>query len=194
MECRDHGTGPNLERNPCTGASSLSSALGKGNDALAYLDKLFTSFLSVNTLYRESRPVIETPLSAAQSVHDMLLQSWGGKLRVFPAVPDAWADVAYQNWRAEGAFLVTASRRAGRTEFAAVRSLAGEPCVVVTDLERPVFEGKRSFRVEQVADGTYQIDLRKGEEVLIHPEGAKGPWVVRPLEHGVRNAYGKKAR
>ena len=73
----------------CTGASSLSSALGKGNDALAYLDKLFTSFLSVNTLYRESGPVIETPLSAAQSIHDMLLQSWGGKLRVFPAVPDA---------------------------------------------------------------------------------------------------------
>ena len=178
----------------CTGASSLSSALGKGNDALAYLDKLFTSFLSVNTLYRESGPVIETPLSAAQSIHDMLLQSWGGKLRVFPVVPDAWAEVAYQDWRAEGAFLVTASRRAGRTEFAAVRSLAGEPCVVVTDMERPVFEGKRSFRVEQVADGTYRIDLRKGEEVLIHPEGAKGPWVVRPLEHGVRNAFGKKAR
>lgn len=67
---------------------------GKGNDALAYLNKLFGRFLSVNTLYRESGPVIETPLSGAQSIHDMLLQSWGGKIRVFPAVPDAWQDVA----------------------------------------------------------------------------------------------------
>lgn len=40
----------------CTGASSISSALGKGNEALTYLDKLFTKFLSVNTLYRESGP------------------------------------------------------------------------------------------------------------------------------------------
>ena len=63
-----------------TGASSISSALGKGNDALAYLNKLFGRFLSVNTLYRESGPVIETPLSGAQSIHDMLLQSWGGKI------------------------------------------------------------------------------------------------------------------
>ena len=78
-----------------TGASSISSALGKGNDALAYLNKLFGRFLSVNTLYRESGPVIETPLSGAQSIHDMLLQSWGGKIRVFPAVPDAWQDVAF---------------------------------------------------------------------------------------------------
>ena len=35
----------------------------------------------------ESGPVIETPLSGAQCIHDMLLQSWGGKIRVFPAVP-----------------------------------------------------------------------------------------------------------
>ena len=97
-----------------TGASSISSALGNGNDALNYLNGLFGRFLSVNTLYRESGPVIETPLSGAQSIHDMLLQSWGDKIRVFPAVPDAWQDVAYYDFRTEGAFTVSASRRAGR--------------------------------------------------------------------------------
>lgn len=30
-------------------------------------------------MYKEAGPVIETPLSGAQCIHDMLLQSWGGK-------------------------------------------------------------------------------------------------------------------
>ncbi len=79
----------------CTGASSISSAIGKGNDALSYLNKLFGKFLSPTTMYKESGPVIETPLSGAQCIHDMLLQSWGGKIRIFPAIPDAWKDIAY---------------------------------------------------------------------------------------------------
>ena len=73
-----------LQGYSCTGASSISSAIGKGNDALAYLNKLFGKFLSPTTMYKEAGPVIETPLSGAQCIHDMLLQSWGGKIRIFP--------------------------------------------------------------------------------------------------------------
>ncbi|ONI84836.1 hypothetical protein ALI22I_30600 [Saccharothrix sp. ALI-22-I] len=71
--------------------------------------------------------MVETPLSAAQTLHDMVLQSWGGIVRVFPAVPTAWADVALDRHLAEGAFEVTAVRRGGRTRFVLVRSRAGEP-------------------------------------------------------------------
>lgn len=176
----------------CTGASSLSSALGKGNDALKYLDKLFTSFLSVNTLYREAGPVIETPLSAVQSIHDMLLQSWGDKIRVFPAVPDSWKDIAYKDFRTEGAFLVTARRQEGRTAFISVKSLAGEPCTVVTDMPDPVFSGPRNFQVTRLQANTYRIDLKKGEEVLIRPKGSTATCVVAPVCHGTANHFGKK--
>lgn len=176
----------------CTGASSISSALGNGNEALVYLDKLFTKFLSVNTLYRESGPVIETPLSAAQSIHDMLLQSWGGKLRIFPAVPDKWKEVAYKDFRAEGAFVVSASRKEGKTEFIAVRSLAGEPCVIVTDLHKPVFKGKRTFAVTPLADGAYSIDLRKGEEVIVCSAETPADFTIRPVENSETNCFGKK--
>lgn len=176
----------------CTGASSLSSALGKGNEALTYLNKLFTKFLSVNTLYRESGPVIETPLSAAQSIHDMLLQSWGGKLRIFPAVPDSWKEVAYKDFRAEGAFSVTASRANGKTRFISVKSLVGEPCVIVTDLHAPVFTGKRNFAVTTLSPGTYQVDLQKGEEVVIHSEETPTDFTIRPIENSKVNCFGKK--
>lgn len=181
-----------LQGYSCTGASSLSSALGKGDDALAYLNKLFTKYLAVNTLYRESGPVIETPLSGAQSIHDMILQSWGGKLRIFPAVPSTWRDIAYKDLRAEGAFLITAKRANGKTEFVSIKSLAGEPCTVVTDIPNPVFKGKRALRATPLSADTYQIDLRKGEEVFIYSDGTTPDLTIRPLKHEKINCFGKK--
>lgn len=175
-----------------TGASSIASAIGKGNDALTYLERLFDSYLSVNTLYRESGPVIETPLSAAQSIHDMLLQSWGGKIRVFPAVPDAWQEVSYRDFRAEGAFLVTACRRKGRTAFLSIKSLAGEPCVVETDIKNPIFKGKRPFQVRKLSECSYQIDLHAEEEVLVYAAGTKPSLAITPLDNKEVNCFGKK--
>lgn len=181
-----------LQGYSCTGASSIASALGNGNEALTYLNKLFTKFLSVNTLYYESGPVIETPLSAAQSIHDMLLQSWGGKLRIFPAVPDSWKDVAYKDFRAEGAFLVTASRKNGKTEFITIKSLAGEPCIVVTDVPSPVFKGNRKFNATVLSSGMYKIDLQKDEEVIIYSEGTEPDLTIRPVINKETNCFGKK--
>lgn len=180
-----------------TSASSISSALGKGDDALHYLNKLFEhlgeiNFMSVNTLYRESGPVIETPLAGAQSIIDMLLQSWGGKLRVFPAVPSYWKDLAFQNMRAEGAFLISASRKEGKTEFFSIKSLAGEPCVVVTDIPEPVFVGKRKFNVAKLQDGSYKIDLKKSEEVVVYHKNYRPTFTIEPIRHTVGNCFGKK--
>ena len=150
-----------------TGASSISAAFGRGDDALKYLNGLRT-FLQPNTLYKESGPVIETPLSGAQSIHDMVLQSWGGSIRVFPAVPEAWADVAFHDLRTEGAFLVSARRKDGKTEFVRIKSLAGEACVVMPGLEgRVQVAGSRAFALTEMNAGVYSLDLKKGEEAIL---------------------------
>lgn len=175
-----------------TGASSISSLLGKGDDALFYLDQLFSDFLSVNTLYVEAGPVIETPLSGVQSMYDMLLQSWGDRIRIFPAIPSAWRNVAFSDLRTEGAFLVTAERRDGQTHFVSVRSLASEPCIIVTDISNPVFTGKRRFKVDRLSQDTYRIDLQAGEEVLIREDGDSGECVITPLPSTRSNLFGKK--
>jgi hypothetical protein len=114
-----------------TGAASIYAGLGRAEDALHYLDEWFDTSKRFpprpNTMYTEAGPVVETPLSASQSIHDMLGQSWGGIIRVFPAVPAAWRDVTLHDFRTQGAFLVTAARTGGVTRFVRVRSLAGEP-------------------------------------------------------------------
>jgi alpha-L-fucosidase 2 len=126
-----------------------------------------------NTMYLEAGPVIETPLAAAQAVHEMLLQSWGGELRVFPALPPAWKDAVFHDLRAEGAFLLTAIRRGGRTVLVRVHSLAGEPAVLRTDPDfvrsnpRVVAAAGRTPLHPQ-ADGSWKLTLSPGESVLLH--------------------------
>jgi len=167
-----------------TGASSISAQLLRGDDANFYLAELLKRFVQPNTMYKESGPVIETPLSAGQSLHDMLCQSWGEVIRVFPALPASWPDVTLHNFRTQGAFLVSANRRAGKTELVRVASLAGARCRVRTGIPAPVtVSGSRGRRVpwRSLPNGDLEIDLRRGEEVIVHAAGARPDPHIRPV-------------
>ncbi|MGW3659856.1 glycosyl hydrolase family 95 catalytic domain-containing protein [Streptomyces sp. NPDC005151] len=178
-----------------TGASSMSSLLGDGDRALEYLNTLLDRYVKPNTMYAESGPVIETPLAGAQSLHDMVISSWGGVVRVFPAVPSTWDDVAFHNLRAEGAFEVSAVRRGGATAFVRVRSLAGEPCRVIPGGLPGPWEVQRLHDPKEVTyatvNGVLEIDLGKGEEVMIYPAGTRPDTVLGPV--GGSYAWGRPA-
>ena len=57
---------------------------------------------------------LETNGSNASALQEMLLQSHAGVIDVFPAIPADWNDVAFHQLRAQGAFLVSAEKRAGK--------------------------------------------------------------------------------
>ncbi len=167
-----------------TGASSISSALGEGDDALRYLREFVARFAQPNTHYFEAGPVIETPLSGAQSIHDMLCQSWGGVIRIFPALPTGWAEVTLHDFRSQGAFLVSAARRGGVTSFVRIHSLAGEPCRVRTGIPgrltvRDPHGGDPRWR--DLGDGTIEIELAGGHEALIHRAGTRPDLTIAPV-------------
>jgi len=152
-----------------TGVSSMASSFGRGNEALSYLKQL-REHVSCSTMYAEleTLPVIETPLSGAQSIHDMLLQSWGDTIRVFPGVPDAWGDVTFHNLRAEGAFLVSAKRAGGQTECVRIRSLAGEQCRVQHGLLGDVkVAGDRDITFSTIGPDRIELDLKQDQEVVL---------------------------
>ncbi|WP_405866096.1 glycosyl hydrolase family 95 catalytic domain-containing protein [Streptomyces sp. NBC_00005] len=167
-----------------TGAASMSALLGKGEDALQYLGELMTRFIQPNTMYQESGPVIETPLSASQSLHDMICQSWGGIIRVFPALPAAWADLAVHDFRTQGAFLLSARRQGGTTRWVRLVSEAGAPCVVRHGIPGAidVRDGLgRPRRYAEAGDGAIQLTLRKGESALITAKGDHPDLTVAPV-------------
>lgn len=177
-----------------TGASSISAALGKGDDAIAYLKSLFDEYLRPNTFYKESGPVIETPLSGAQSIHDMLLQSWGGVIRPLPAVPSTWQECVFTDMSAQGGFLVSARRQAGQTAWIRVESRAGEPFVIEIDIAQPVavVDGQ-SRPLERAGAQQWRCHLAKGETILIYPSGAMPDMKIVPVQAGVMNSFGLNA-
>ncbi len=187
-----------------TGGAALYAAFGEADKARDLLKTFLTGKIGIskllpNTLYVESNnlnPVIETPLSAAVATSELLFQSWGGKLRVFPATPDDWKDAAFHQLRGQGAFLVSALRSGGRTAWVSIQSDAGEPCV----LKAPDWRGRLDAAgldaktITEVAPGEYRIPLTKGGSVLLRPAGAPAPAPIRPLPvaESNRNLYGVK--
>ena len=121
-----------------TGSASMYALLGKGHKAVQLLNQLMNKYIQPNTLYRESGPVIETPLAAASSLLDLLLQSHDGGIRIFPAVPEEWREASFADLRAEGNFTVSATRKEGRTCWVNVESNRGGICKIFTDI--PVAE------------------------------------------------------
>ena len=151
-----------------TGAASMYAWLGDADQAYRYLD-VFNDHdrVSPTTMYAEGNPVIESPLSFATCIHDMLLQSWGGTLRVFPAVPDQWQNVEFKDLRGQGAFLVTAKRKRGKTVFVTVKSLAGRSCKVKIDIPNPTVTIEGVVKtLSMTADGCYEVPLLKEQSVV----------------------------
>jgi hypothetical protein len=149
-------------------ASCMYASMGRGDDAHR-LSKMCIDTLWPNTMFAFSGQNIETPLIAVVPLHDMLLQSWGDRIRVFNAAPAAWPDLVFHNLRAEGAFLVSANRKAGATQWIRLKSLAGEPCRLQTDLAEPlrIVAGPREVPMHRISAGLYDIGLKKDQEIIL---------------------------
>lgn len=167
-----------------TGAASLYAYQGNGDKAYAQLSRFLNksigiSLLLPNTMYVEAggkNPVIETPLSAATAATELLLQGWGETLRIFPAVPESWADCSFHALRAEGGFVVFASRKDGQTEWVRIHSDAGQPCrIYLPGWEKVCQQQPVAVDIHPEGDGYYRIDLPKGGEVLLSPTGQANP-------------------
>jgi alpha-L-fucosidase 2 len=161
-------------------ASSMETLFGNPEDALSYLrffidgNVVDNCALTPNTMYREgSNLAIESPLAAAQSVLDMVIQSHGGVVKVFPAVSSTWAEASVEGLRAQGAFVLDASRRDGRTEWIRIRSEAGEPLAVQHGIEGKIEVRSEYGRpIPHQGAGTITIPLRRGETAVITRKGA----------------------
>jgi hypothetical protein len=162
-------------------ASSMSSLMGQPAQALSYLRFLLdrnvigVAQLMPNTMYKEgSNLAIEAPLTAAQSVLDMLVDSDPKVVKVFPSTP--WPDAFISGLRTQGAFLVDASRRDGQTEWIKVHSEAGEPLVlwhaIAGDLDVRDTDG-RPLTWKATGPGRIEIRLGRGQSAVVTKSGAR---------------------
>ncbi len=116
-------------------------------------------------------PTIETPLFAARTMQDMLLMAYNGIIRVFPGAPKDkdWQDISFHNFIINDGFEVSAKRSQGQTEFIRIKSLAGQPLRVKTDLKGKVkTHGNRLFNIIEHENDVIEIDLKKDEWLVLY--------------------------
>lgn len=109
-------------------------------------------------------------LSVMAPFQEMMLQSWDGAINVFPRWPKD-KDAGFRNWRAQGAFIVSAAQKDGRVVRFEVKSEKGADCLVhgtwkVTDASgREVMTDRDQFgrlRFKTKAGAVYS--LRKKDQ------------------------------
>jgi alpha-L-fucosidase 2 len=155
-----------------TGAVAMYSMLNEPEEALRQMNLYLDQYGSPNTLYIESGPVIETPISAAASVHEMLLQSWSPDfktdlIRLFPGVPKTWKNLSFDNLRAEGGYTVSARREAGKLIALRIEAIAdGKLDLRVKTSQRINLVNSGASDVVGLSKGgwqTYKLAIRKGD-------------------------------
>ncbi len=105
-------------------------------------------------------------LAFASGIHEMLIQSHTGVVRVFPAIPKSWTDAAFDNLRTYGAFLVSAEIKSGVVVAVHIKSKKGGSL----KLANP-FEG-REPRVKgadfTLVDGIISVEMDQEQEIEIN--------------------------
>ncbi|MEE1812033.1 glycosyl hydrolase family 95 catalytic domain-containing protein [Streptomyces sp. BE133] len=166
-------------------ASSMYSVMDEPEKALDFLT-FFTDLkvvadcqMTVNTMYREGKNLaLESPLSAAQSMLDMVVQGHEGVVKVFPSVSDRWADASIASLRTQGAFLVDADRSGGATRWVRVHSEAGAPLTldhsVAGRIDVRDAHG-RPLHWREAGPGRITVALPRGGTAVVTPHGARHP-------------------
>jgi len=116
---------------------------------------------------------LEGNFAAAAGLQEMLLQSYSGTIRLFPAVPADWKDISFKTLRAEGAFLVSAELKDGQTHSVTIISEKGGIC----RLENPF--GKNDYKLEGVADNAV---ARDGDDIIIKNSAGQIITLIRKSE------------
>ncbi len=123
-------------------ASLIASRAGLGNMAHEML-RQYRAFVTPNSFHingdprvfglshaRYSPMTLEAGFAAAAAIMEMLLQSWDDVIRVFPTVPEYWAEAQFEDLRAQGGFLVSARRERGAVRWVRIHSEIGGACAL----------------------------------------------------------------
>ncbi len=117
---------------------------------------------------------LEGNFAAAAGLQEMLLQSYSGTIRVFPAVPENWQDVSFTKLRAEGAFLVSAERRNGKIQRVAIVAEKGGLCRLENPFPDSIVhsEGIAKKAIQQ-NENEIHLKMSPGQRVVLTAEGLR---------------------
>ncbi len=164
-------------------ASIIAARAGRKQMAWWTLKQLADAYVSCNTFnlnldWERNGIASDTDaycqdgnMAAVAAVNEMLLQSWGGRIRVFPACPPHWRDCRFDGLLCEGGIEVSAVRSNGQTLAVCLESASDQQVRLFDPFEQRggYHDG---YRIQPDSDGDLVIDLKSG----------KGMWLTATAE------------
>ncbi len=132
---------------------------------LKKLKKYYEKFQLPNMLVLHGGGCLENCSIASTTLNEMVLQGYEGKIRIFPDW-DMDIDCSFENLRADGAFLVSASVKGGKTGTIKIKSEKGRMLKVVNPFESAKIKiGEKEFTSN---DKVIEFELEKNATAFIH--------------------------
>ncbi len=163
----------------------LRARVGDGEAALRHLDTYQRAFTSRNGFHVNGdqlkagyseffyRPfTLEGNFLAAQAVHEMLLQSWGGVIRLFPAMPWRWHTASFDDLRAEGGYRVSARWKNNATAWLRVVANQAGMAVIRDNFNGCAPQWNRAGVKKN--RGNWEVRLRAGEALEARMPAPRG--------------------
>lgn len=164
-------------------ASIIAARAGRKQMAWWTLKQLADAYVSCNTFnlnldWERNGIASDTDaycqdgnMAAVAAVNEMLLQSWGGRIRVFPACPPHWRDCRFDRLLCEGGIEVSAIRSNGQTLAVHLASASDQRVRLFDPFEQGdgYHDGRR---IQPDSDGDLVLDLTSG----------KGMWLTATAE------------
>jgi alpha-L-fucosidase 2 len=165
-----------------TWAACLHARAGAAESALRHLAIYCDAFISSNGFHlncnQKGGPgwgakwdnprlfTLEGNFLAMEAIHEMLLQGWGGIIRIFPAVPVVWQDVSFRDLRAEGGWRVSAEQREGRVVRLEILSTTGGTLRLKSPWDEITVNHEA---VVPDASGIVEVATQQGDTLVFRP-------------------------
>jgi len=159
--------------------ASLKARAKDGTGAIEALDIFRKAFCSVNSFHLNGdqtksgysnfqyRPfTLEGNFAYASGLQEMLLQSYAGFIEVLPAIPSNWTDVEFENLRAEGAFLVSLNKQAGRVTDLKISSEQGGQTKLKLPFTNYKIRSSNNVQIEQHGEFLH-LSFEKGGVMML---------------------------
>jgi alpha-L-fucosidase 2 len=152
----------------------------KNADSAAKMLQIFASnFCGINSFHLNGdqkggqyshftyRPfTLEGNFAFAQGLQEMLIHSHLGYIEVLPATPLIWKDIFFENFRTEGAFLVSVNKKNGVIEN--VKVFAEQNGLMKIKLPFKTFYLNDKNREYELKENILSVQMNKNETVIIN--------------------------
>ncbi len=106
---------------------------------------------------------LEGNFAFASGLQEMLMQSHTGIVQIFPAVPEDWNNIGFENLRTEGAFLVSAKKEDGLVKSVTFESTKGGKLRFKNPFAEGTFECSHAFQQED--HGVFRVQTDAGDQI-----------------------------